>query len=278
MIINNYTKVDNITIHYITNVREELLKEKPIILFIHGLGCSAEYWYYIFHSKSTITKNYNLIALDLVGFGESDKPKNYDYSLIRQALLTYKFIDHLNFEVDVLVGFSMGGPIALYLSKQLHSFKRLILIEPVLFPSDLSFSKLLADHSLQSIKVVLFFLRLFPRFIASSVLFTKNKLSRSIVKKAFLQTNAYVLKKAGEGLVNAANDKGLYQILKNLPVVKDYFIGSDLANSANFSPPEDLFAVTNKYLIENSKHALMLDRPDLFIKRLNEALSTNYRE
>lgn len=52
------------------------------ILFIHGFPSASCDWHYLWPQ---LAKKYNLISLDLLGFGLSDKPINHHYSLLEQA-------------------------------------------------------------------------------------------------------------------------------------------------------------------------------------------------
>ena len=54
----------------------------PIILLLHGFPTSSWDWNLIWES---LNKDYRLIALDMLGFGFSDKPNRRDYSIHQQA-------------------------------------------------------------------------------------------------------------------------------------------------------------------------------------------------
>jgi len=66
------------------------------LLLIHGFPTASWDWHRMW---SQLTKKYHVIALDLLGFGFSAKPRNYLYSILDQAdlieqLLADKGIDH----------------------------------------------------------------------------------------------------------------------------------------------------------------------------------------
>jgi len=48
------------------------------VLFIHGLGASFFGWRDI---PDALSKHFHTIAVDLIGFGLSDKPKTADYTI-----------------------------------------------------------------------------------------------------------------------------------------------------------------------------------------------------
>ena len=57
-------------------------RKKQTILLIHGFPTAS--WDYSL-IWDALAKNYNLIAADMLGYGFSDKPKNYAYTILEQA-------------------------------------------------------------------------------------------------------------------------------------------------------------------------------------------------
>jgi pimeloyl-ACP methyl ester carboxylesterase len=64
-------------------------------------------------------ESYSCIAVDLLGFGDSDKPQDADYSIEAQAQRILRLADKLDCGRFTLIGHSMGGQIALYLASVL---------------------------------------------------------------------------------------------------------------------------------------------------------------
>ena len=60
------------------------------LLLIHGFPTASWDWNKIWFSLS---KKYHLVAPDLIGFGFSDKPKKYNYSIMDQADLMEDFLE-----------------------------------------------------------------------------------------------------------------------------------------------------------------------------------------
>ena len=81
----------------------------PAILFIHGLGGNIESWMSVLNR---MPPGYRLIALDLRGFGSSQKPSRAA-SVGEFADDVEGLVDYLGLEGLVMVGFSMGGVVAL---------------------------------------------------------------------------------------------------------------------------------------------------------------------
>jgi non-heme chloroperoxidase len=82
---------------------------RPIVL-VHGWPLSDEMYEYQYNEL--INKNFRVIGITLRGFGKSDKPYG-DYNYDVHASDIKKVLDRLKIEDAVLVGFSMGGAIAI---------------------------------------------------------------------------------------------------------------------------------------------------------------------
>jgi non-heme chloroperoxidase len=83
---------------------------KRAIFFIHGWPVNHKMFEYQFNILPEW--DYRCISIDLRGFGDSDKPWA-GYSYDRLADDVYSVIRSLNVKELILVGFSMGGPIAI---------------------------------------------------------------------------------------------------------------------------------------------------------------------
>src|SRR5215510_12954197 len=84
---------------------------EPVVL-IHGLSASARINWQMPGIISMLSKKYQVIALDLPGHGESDKPTNeeaYGSEMVEDVL---RLLDHLKIQKAHIAGYSMGGMIA----------------------------------------------------------------------------------------------------------------------------------------------------------------------
>jgi len=95
------------------------------LLLIHGMAGSSATWRSVIPQLS---RNYRVIAPDLLGHGESDKPRG-DYSLGAFAVWLRDLLDELGVRRATVVGQSLGGGIAMQFGYQ-HRDKteRLVLI------------------------------------------------------------------------------------------------------------------------------------------------------
>jgi pimeloyl-ACP methyl ester carboxylesterase len=79
------------------------------ILLLHGITDSSRFFWTEFFQ--CFRNEYTVIALDLRGHGESEKPK-HGYSAVDQAQLVAAFISKLGLDRVILLGHSLGGIIA----------------------------------------------------------------------------------------------------------------------------------------------------------------------
>ncbi len=83
------------------------------VLLVHGITTYSFIWRKII---PLLTPQYDVIALDLLGCGNSDKPLDVDYSIKSQADIIAKFIKELKLEKLHLVSHDIGGGVAQILS------------------------------------------------------------------------------------------------------------------------------------------------------------------
>jgi pimeloyl-ACP methyl ester carboxylesterase len=109
----------------------------PALLLIHGVGDKSESWGPV-HAK--LAQRFTVIAPDLLGHGESDKPRA-DYSLPAFANGMRDLLAVLGIERVTLVGHSFGGGVAMQFAYQYpHLVERLVLVSAGGVESDVSFA------------------------------------------------------------------------------------------------------------------------------------------
>ncbi len=119
--------IDGHTIHY----RE--LGEGPPCLLIHGWPTSSFLWRNVMPEISTCRR---VIAIDLPGFGESDKPQDVLYNLEFFRTILDGFVDTVGVGEDLALGVhDLGGPVGLYwASKRTTPLQRLVLFNTLVYP------------------------------------------------------------------------------------------------------------------------------------------------
>jgi pimeloyl-ACP methyl ester carboxylesterase len=105
---------------------EYKLNGKPPILLIHGLVASV---YTYKKMMPLLEKHFSVIAIDLPGFGRSEKSMKFINSYENFAKLIAACIDYFDLKEVYLTGHSMGGQISLYTAKLFpEKIKKLILL------------------------------------------------------------------------------------------------------------------------------------------------------
>jgi pimeloyl-ACP methyl ester carboxylesterase len=94
---------DDVSIHYLERGRGE-----PVLL-IHGLGGSGADWAF---QVAALERQFWLIIPDLPGSGHSSPPRG-EYTIAGFARALWGLMDHLNIASPNIVGFSLGGAVAL---------------------------------------------------------------------------------------------------------------------------------------------------------------------
>jgi len=100
-------RLDDAAIHYVDRGQG-----RPLVL-IHGLGGRI---YNFRYNIPVLSEHLRVVALDLKGFGYSERPAAGDYSLTAQARLVGELMDRLGIARAAILGHSMGAAIALRLA------------------------------------------------------------------------------------------------------------------------------------------------------------------
>jgi len=98
---------NGVKIHY-----EVAGQGEPVIL-VHGLYSSAKMNWDLPGITAALAKHYRVIALDNRGHGQSDKPEAENAYGTEMAEDVVRLMDHLQIRQARLVGYSMGGMIAM---------------------------------------------------------------------------------------------------------------------------------------------------------------------
>lgn len=97
----------------------------PALLLIHGIGDNSVAWEPV-HSR--LARRFTVIAPDLLGHGQSDKPRA-DYSVAAYANGMRDLLSVLGFDQVTVMGHSLGGGVAMQFAYQFPQMvERLILV------------------------------------------------------------------------------------------------------------------------------------------------------
>ena len=118
----NTIEVEDYTYFY----REVGVGNSETILMVHGfLGSSYDF----INVMESLKDRYHIIAVDLIGYGLSEKSLTFDYAKANQASYLVKFLDALNISSVTVMAHSMGGEVSFHLAHDYPSYvNRMILI------------------------------------------------------------------------------------------------------------------------------------------------------
>ncbi|XP_070542807.1 epoxide hydrolase 4-like [Ptychodera flava] len=101
-----YLRTKTLKLHYVSNGD----RSKPLMLFLHGF---PEFWYSWRHQLRAFADDYRVVALDMRGYGDSDKPKGIGaYALDNLTSDVRDAIPALGHSSCVLVAHDWGGAVA----------------------------------------------------------------------------------------------------------------------------------------------------------------------
>lgn len=124
---SRFVNVDGIRIHY----QGFGDSARPAMLLIHGYTASAYVWRHCVHALADA--GFFVLAIDLVGFGYSEKPRWFEYSIDAQARVIERFLDRLGIGRAFIVGSSYGGAVAATLALDYSErVEKLVLVDAVI--------------------------------------------------------------------------------------------------------------------------------------------------
>ncbi len=101
----------------------------PVVL-LHGFGTSSFIWRNV--APEIAMANRTAFAIDLFGYGESDRPFDADFGISAQAELVDRALTALRLPKATIVGLDLGGAVALRLAaNRPERVDRLFLINPI---------------------------------------------------------------------------------------------------------------------------------------------------
>jgi epoxide hydrolase 4 len=281
---HDFIKTNGIKLHYVTQ------GEGKLMLMLHGF---PEFWYSWRHLIPEFAKNYRVVALDLRGYNESDKPQEVEAYSILELLKDIKgVIKGLGYRDCILVGHDWGGAIAwnfAYIYPQL--VERLIVLN-IPHPAKFSQGLRTPQQLLRSSYIFFFQLPFIPELFlqandyrAISSFFVEMAIDKTAFTKDDLE--AYKDAAAKRGALTAmmnyyrqwlssffsASQKSWRQL--EIPTLmiwgeKDSALGKELT----YGTQDYVKYLTLKY-IPNCSHWVQQEKPELVTQYIQEFLANN---
>jgi pimeloyl-ACP methyl ester carboxylesterase len=103
---SRFAEVQGARVHY----QEAGDPAAPPMILIHGFATSNLVWSKVLLDLAA--SRFRVIAPDLLGYGYSDKPRELEYTIARQAEMIVEFMKQIGIERAILVGSSYGAAVA----------------------------------------------------------------------------------------------------------------------------------------------------------------------
>jgi pimeloyl-ACP methyl ester carboxylesterase len=260
--------------------------DAPVLLLVHGFPTSSIDWFGVIDALSV---RFRVCALDFPGYGFSDKPRGWGYSLGRDAeLLQYYLSEIVRAESAVVVAHDRGDSVALVLSaRDAVRVERLILTNGNMFLplSNLTeVQRLLLDATTAPDVLEVLTAERFAQGMGEAT-FTPARAANDPEVEALTATFAYndgiaVLHETIQYLIErSANETSWLETLgaSNVPVTVIWGLNDTV------SPPRVAMHVWDRYLmhkpgpnslyfISEANHYLQNDRPDAWVAAVTHAL------
>ncbi|MFP4016193.1 MAG: haloalkane dehalogenase [Halanaerobiales bacterium] len=126
---SQYLTIDGIKMHYV-----DTGGSKPTVLFLHGLPANLYLWRNI---VPRVSQHARAIAIDMIGFGKSDKPFHIEYNLENYTYFLEAFIKELDLKNIIIVAMDLGLMIGLnYAMSHESNIKGIVMFEGFFQPAD----------------------------------------------------------------------------------------------------------------------------------------------
>ncbi len=241
------------------------------VLLIHGITSYSFIWGEVFE---TLSKQYDVIAVDLFGCGHSEKTLDIDHSLKNHARLLWNFLDQLHVDQLHLVGHDVGGGITQIMMvsapKRIHT---VTLINSVAYdfwpvqPIIAMRTPVIRQMAMATLDMGVF------RMMITKGMYHKEKVDKELMETFNLPMQTKEGRKAFLNFARCLNNQNLLEIEEQLretekPVLiirgdNDIYLSSSISEKLHNDIP-------NSRLIRISKaaHFAMLDEPDLVAEEI----------
>lgn len=224
------------------------------LLFFHGLGCNHKSFSDVWCNSDL--SEYSIVAFDLLGFGDSQKPPGFSYKLEDQAEISANLIKELELEKFHLVAHSMGGAVALLLPDEILSdLASFISLEGIMISDQADVSQWVTET-----RYFQFLREILPSLITME--------RRGEIRTFFDDTTPLAFYRSAQSLVHWAESGELLPLFLNLNCPQVYIHGSKSGSCPVLAELQDV----KKIEIERSGHFMMQDRPEQLYRALAKEL------
>lgn len=228
------------------------------IVCLHGIQSNKDLFNGLF--DQSFLDDYSLLAIDFVGFGDSDKPENFSYDLQGQADIVKQVLEKLEIDNIYLIGHSLGGMVGILFSKLIQNkIKGFINAEGNLVYSDCGLSKDVAEYNFEEFK------KKYPEI--KHKIKDSGELSSELRGVSLEKIPDFVFYKTSLSIVKLARSEKLLEVFKELPFERMFLFGDRNAQKAEIIPTD-----IKKVEVSNAGHFMLLDNPGECYKAIKNFL------
>ncbi|RCJ28484.1 epoxide hydrolase [Nostoc minutum NIES-26] len=172
---HEYINTNGVKLHYVTQ------GAGPLMVMLHGF---PEFWYSWRHQIPEFAKYFQVVALDLRGYNDSDKPKEQSAYVMDEFVKDIEgVIKGLGYDKCILVGHDWGGAIAWFFAYAHPEMVERLIILNLPHPAKFIQGLYTPQQLLRSWYIFLFQLPLLPELLLQSLDF--QLIERTIQGTAF---------------------------------------------------------------------------------------------
>jgi pimeloyl-ACP methyl ester carboxylesterase len=258
-------KYDGARVHY-----ESHGKGKEAVVFIHGWTCDLTFW----SGQAPVYERHRSLLIDLPGHGQSDKP-DVSYTQERFARAIEAVMRDAGVERAVLVGHSMGGPVALTFMRLFPAKTKALVLVDAYIPQPPK-DDLAAEQQKKQMGAFAARWRA-PHYRESAAEMIESMFSdkttapqREEIRQKMLSTPQHVMASAFEGMLALEAPKAGETY--NVPTM--IVMAETPGRTSSEERLRGLFPNLVKYEgWQGSGHFLMMESPDRFNRALEEFLA-----
>ena len=278
----NKVMLNGFEIRYLKSEKRNSSKKKNI-LFIHGLGSSSDRWWDI---PDALSRYFHpVVAVDLIGFGGSDKPVTVDYTIEYFSEFIRDFIDCKQVWRDddendddsfktIIVGHSLGGYIAVKVAIEAQDLiEKLVLIDSsgmLKEPTPLLEQYLNAalNPSFENVKNV------FEQMLGNPALLNPIVVE-TFIKRINLPGAKYAFKSAFENSTKRYFDSSELKRIENMPALIICGAADKLIPVAHSKRFNKVLKRSQLQIVKNTGHAPFAEKPTLVFDIMRIFLTNN---
>ncbi len=188
---HDFITTNGIKLHYVTQ------GSGPLMLFLHGF---PEFWYSWRHQIPEFANDHKVVALDLRGYNESEKPTEQSAYVMAEFIQDIKgVIEGLGYDRATLIGHDWGGAIAWNVAYAYPELIERLIILNIPHPAKFAQGLLTPQQLLRSSYIFFFQFPWIPEFVIQADdfrLLEQSFRGMAVNKKAFTDADITAYKNA----------------------------------------------------------------------------------